>query len=377
MKVLHCADSHLGFSAFRRVSDSGINVRELDVYKAFESVIDRILDLKPDVVIHAGDLFDGVRPNNRALSVALEQLLRLDAAGIPVVLVAGNHETPRLRETGHIFKVFEHLKNVYAIFQGYEQICFDLEGKKLIVHGLPHMRNREEFEEQLARVAPVESAELNILVAHGGVVEIPAFSMHESNEVLLPIDRFESIFEYVALGHYHNYSVVNGRGNVLYSGSLEQLSFAEANSQKGFVLASFDEKTGLSTRFETCEIRGMIDCPPLRCENLDAQEVNMQLFRLIDSYDFAGKMVRISLEEVSSSVYRGLDLQAVRKACRAALHLEIRAEVVREGVRRLSGEQRLESLSSEWKSFVGQKKAKDASGLESLGLEYISRVEEG
>ena len=377
MKVLHCADSHLGFSAFRRVSDSGINVRELDVYRAFEAVVDRILALKPDVVIHAGDLFDGVRPNNRALSVALDQLLRLDAAGIAVVLIAGNHETPRLRETGHIFKVFEHLKNVHTVFEGYEQIFFDIDSKKICVHGLPHMRNREEFEEQLACVAPVESADLNILVAHGGVVELPAFSMHESNEVLLPVDRFERLFEYVALGHYHNYSVVNELGNVVYSGSMEQLSFAEANAQKGFVLASFDEKTGLSTRFEKCEIRGMIDLPPLRCENLDVQEVNKQLFRLIDSHDIVGKMVRISLKDVSSSVYRGLDLQAVRKACGSALHLEIRAEVIREGVRRLSGEQRLESLSSEWKSFVAQKKAKDASGLESLGLEYISRVEEG
>lgn len=377
MKILHCADSHLGFSAYRRVSESGVNVRELDVYEAFSSLVDRILKLSPDVVIHAGDLFDGVRPNNRALSLALKQLLRLDAAGIPLVLVAGNHETPRLRETGHIFKVFEHLKNVYTVFEGYEQISFEFEGKKVVVHGLPHMRNKEEFEAELSHVLPVESADVNVLVAHGGVVEIPEFSMHESNEALLPVERFESLFDYVALGHYHNYSVVNSRGNVLYCGSLEQLSFAEAKSEKGFVVASFDENGDLSTRFFECSVRGMIDCPPIRCENLDADEVMKQIVRLLDSFDSDAKIIRLKLEEISSSVYRGLDLQSVRKKASGALHFEIRAEVVREGVRRLSGEQRLESLSEEWKSFVGEKKEKNLSSLKSLGLEYIGRVEEG
>ncbi len=52
-------------------------------------MVDSLLSKRPDVVLHSGDLFDSVRPSNRALSVVLEQLLRLSEAKHPGVLIAG------------------------------------------------------------------------------------------------------------------------------------------------------------------------------------------------------------------------------------------------------------------------------------------------
>ena len=101
MKCLHISDTHLGFSAYRRVSDEGINQREKDCYDAFQKVIDYAIQTKPDFILHSGDLFDSVRPNNRAISVAITQILRLEAEKIPVIILSGNHEQPKLRETGH------------------------------------------------------------------------------------------------------------------------------------------------------------------------------------------------------------------------------------------------------------------------------------
>ncbi|MCG7841375.1 MAG: metallophosphoesterase, partial [Methanomassiliicoccales archaeon] len=91
MRIAHIADTHVGFSAYRRSDPgSGINQREIDIYQAFVRQIDSVVKVRPDLVLHAGDLFDSVRPSNRALSVVLEQLLRLSDENIPIMLIAGN-----------------------------------------------------------------------------------------------------------------------------------------------------------------------------------------------------------------------------------------------------------------------------------------------
>ncbi len=123
LKIIHVADTHIGFAAYRKVCEDegaykGLNQREVDVYRVFESFVDEVLKARPDAVLHAGDPFDTVRPTNRALSFALEQLLRISDAGIPVVMIAGNHSTPRLRETGSVFRLFEHLKGVHPVYKG-------------------------------------------------------------------------------------------------------------------------------------------------------------------------------------------------------------------------------------------------------------------
>ena len=99
MRIVHLSDTHLGYAAYGRVNDRGLNQREEDVFAAFSRVVDATLEIHPDVVIHAGDLFDSVRPTNRAVSFAVEQILRLAKRGIPFVAISGNHETPKLRET--------------------------------------------------------------------------------------------------------------------------------------------------------------------------------------------------------------------------------------------------------------------------------------
>ena len=82
MKIVHVSDTHIGFSAYRKVDDeTGINQREMDIYRRFAEFADKAIEIHPDLVIHSGDLFDSVRPSNRAISVALDNLARITAAG--------------------------------------------------------------------------------------------------------------------------------------------------------------------------------------------------------------------------------------------------------------------------------------------------------
>src|SRR6478752_4743816 len=111
VKLAHIADPHLGIRQYHRQTPSGINQREADVAHAFRSAVDDVLEARPEAVVVAGDLFHSVRPTNAAIVFAFRQFQRLREAlpAAPIVLVAGNHDTPRSTETGSILRLFEEL----------------------------------------------------------------------------------------------------------------------------------------------------------------------------------------------------------------------------------------------------------------------------
>jgi hypothetical protein len=56
MRVLHFADVHLGYRAYNRVTEQGINQREADVFKTFEFALEAM------VGVTAGPCAYGWRP---------------------------------------------------------------------------------------------------------------------------------------------------------------------------------------------------------------------------------------------------------------------------------------------------------------------------
>src|SRR3954468_24619102 len=104
MRLVHLSDLHLGYRQYQRLTPTGINQREADIAKTFSTAIDRIIALAPEVVVVAGDIFHSVRPTNLAILHAFRQFGRLvqSLPGTAVVMVAGNHDTPRSTETGGI-----------------------------------------------------------------------------------------------------------------------------------------------------------------------------------------------------------------------------------------------------------------------------------
>src|SRR5476649_1665700 len=111
MRLVHLSDLHLGYRQYQRLTPGGINQREADVAATFRVSIDRVIALAPDLVVIAGDIFHTVRPTNQAILHAFMQFSRLVRAlpDADVVLVAGNHDTPRSAEMGGILQLFSQL----------------------------------------------------------------------------------------------------------------------------------------------------------------------------------------------------------------------------------------------------------------------------
>jgi exonuclease SbcD len=373
MNILHLADTHLGYSAYRKATEEGVNQREIDVYDAFHQVVDYAIQMRPDLVVHAGDLFDSVRPTNRAITVAIHELLLLSKEGIPFVVISGNHETPKLKETGNIFSIFEHIENVYPIHGNhYEKLEFKANGETLSLHAIPQCQTPKEFDVNLKKIAVNKKSDYNVLLAHGAVVGIKEFKMNEFNELFIPVSRLKDEFDYIALGHYHTHAQL--QKNASYAGSTEHLSFTEAPDQKGCVAVTLGGK--LKHRFIPLRVRPMIDLLPLDCSGLTAEQVSQKIKELACSLDPTGKIIRLRLENLASAVQHGIDFHRLNDLCRTAVHFEVKTSAIKTNDSLVRDSVQLRSLADEFKKFLGLQQLPEKDMLYDLGLAYINKIVE-
>lgn len=374
MKILHIADTHLGYSAYRKVNPDGINQREIDVYDAFKQFVDYAIKSKPDLIIHAGDLFDSVRPNNRAITFALTQILRLSKEKIPLIVIAGNHEHPKLKETGHIFSIFEHIEHVYPIFKSkLETLHFSLNEKKITIQILPQCELKQQFNDELKNVKPDPKADYNIFVSHGAVAGIKAFSMNEFNELMIPVKFLSEDFDYIALGHYHTYTKL--AKNAFYSGSTEYFTFTDSKHKKGFIEIEFKDGK-FKQSFIELKIRHMVDPEPIYCKDLKLEEVMKKIKESIKQIDPKEKILRITLDEIPSHIYRGIDFREIKKLSTDAIHYELKANVIKEGISKTTETSKIASLTTEFKQFIENQDIKEKEKFLKLGMDYIEKIEE-
>ena len=373
MKILHLSDTHLGYSAYRKATPDGINQREIDAYNAFNQFIDYAVKTKPDLIIHSGDLFDSVRPNNRAITFSIDQILRLSKKKIPIIIIAGNHEHPKLKETGHIFSIFDHIENVYPVYKAkYEILDFQNNRKNISIHVVPQCELKRQFEDEIKKLKPKKSSDYNIFVSHGAISGIKEFSMNEFNELIIPVNVLSKNFDYIALGHYHKFTKL--ADNAYYSGSTEKFSFSDASDKKGFIEIKLADDN-LDVKFIELNIREMKDLKPIRCTNLKLDEVMTKIRKTMQEINPNEKTFRITLDDVPSHIYRGIDFGEIRKLSSKAVHFEIKANVKKEGESEKSSTSKIDALTNEFKRFVENQDLKEKDTILELGICYIEKIE--
>lgn len=316
MKIFHVSDTHLGYSAFAKLDPvRGINQREADFYDSFGRFVELSLRERPDLILHTGDLFDSVRPSNRAISFALAEIRKIADAGIGFVAISGNHETPRLKETGSVFRILEQLSGCdFAYEHGLRRI----ERDGLEILAIPHT-TEEHFQMSLREVKGLKKERLRVVLMHAGVLGIGIFRMNEINELMLGATDISPDSDYVALGHYHNYVQVTK--NCCYAGSTERLSISEAGVEKGFV--SIDLESG-KRRFIPLPTRTMIDVPSLDLADESASGATSAIMGALESKEFEDAIARIVITGLSREVRRDIDMNRIRKITQKALNFELK-----------------------------------------------------
>ncbi|MGC9517947.1 MAG: metallophosphoesterase family protein [Methanomicrobiales archaeon] len=208
MRFVHLSDTHLGYRQY------GLFERENDFYQVFMDLINKIIDERPDFVIHSGDLFESSRPPTNALLTVQNGLSQLQDKNIPVYAIAGNHDTimrknalpPLVLYKNFGLKVISN-KNPYYI------------ENEVFIGGAPF--NSKYFAENVKNTIQELSVKARdypylILVLHQGIDKYLPY------EYELKIGDIPDNFNYYALGHIHNRIIDDyGDGKLVYPGSPE------------------------------------------------------------------------------------------------------------------------------------------------------------
>jgi|WetSurMetagenome_2_1015567.scaffolds.fasta_scaffold89321_2 DNA repair protein SbcD/Mre11 len=318
MHLIHIADTHLGLAAFNRLdSESGMNLREKQIYDNFLSAINEIIRQKPDVLVHAGDLFDQVKPKTRAYTTVLEALDRLHAAGIPFIVIAGNHSMVKTRYTTSPYEVLTyHPSRITAAYRfRYEKV----EIGDTVFHLIPNMLRVEDYRAAFDQIE-LSGRGNNVLVTHGLATAIKdkrlaTVAEHELNTTILS-DRFD----YIALGHYHRQCQITD--NAWYSGSTEYLTFGEIADTKGGLLVDPGRH---EVRHLDLPNTPMIDLGTIRCQGMHPGDITEEIIARVTKRQVPGfAMAQITLDGLSREHGKGIDAKDLAAVRQHLLELKIR-----------------------------------------------------
>ena len=247
MKILHSADWHLG----RQLHSVSMLDDQAHVLKQF---IELAIKEEVDVIVIAGDIYDRSVPPADAVALLDSVLARLviDAA-IPVVLIAGNHDSAeRMGFGGRIFQKQQLILRGTlgdlspAVFtDAHGEVAFHPLPyvEPVFARALPGGQDVTDHQSAMSHAVSLCRAQLrpgqrNVLIGHafvaGGVESESERPLSVGGSGMVAVDTFEG-FDFVALGHLHRPQSV-GSPRVQYAGSLLKYSFNEVDHIKSVSL---------------------------------------------------------------------------------------------------------------------------------------------
>ena len=253
MKIVHCSDLHLG----KRFSGNKdyVKKRYMDFFNAFATFIDKVEEIKPDVCLIAGDIFDKKEINPDILSKTEYLFKRLrDNIKKDIIAIEGNHDNSRILEESwleylqeqNILKVFYYNKD----FE--EKNYLKIDDINFYPVGYPGFMIDEALTKLSEKLNPQEK---NIVVVHTGISGSTNTLPGLVSTSILDLFRDKAI--YIAGGHIHSFTTYPKEKPYFFvSGSLEFSNIQnEKSDKKGFIL--FDTDT-LNYEFVELEHRKRI-----------------------------------------------------------------------------------------------------------------------
>lgn len=233
-----------------------------------------VRDLRPDAVLIAGDVYDRAVPPPEAVALLDDVLARIVVdAGVPVVMIAGNHDSAQRLGFGARLLAARGLH--VAGRTGPETSCVTLHDAhgEVRIYALPYAEPAA-VRDALGTDLPTHEAALNaqldairathpagvrsVAVAHafvvGGAVSESERPLSVGGSGAVAADVFHG-FDFVALGHLHRPQSIGDR--IHYSGSLLKYSLSETEHIKTVSLIDVDAEGGV--RIEAIPLRPLRD----------------------------------------------------------------------------------------------------------------------
>jgi exonuclease SbcD len=339
IRLLHFADLHVGMENYGRLDPAtGVNGRVLDFLHRFDELIDYGLEREVDLVVFAGDAYKRRAPNPTYQRAFARRVKRLADAGVPVVLLVGNHDLPAMVQQASSVDIFSTL-DVSNVVVGRDERVHRIETRhgpvqvatvpypvrqRLLAHEDYRGLSIEQLDEALQgivteniqalakQLAPEVPA---VLTAHlsvsGATYGSERSVMIGRDAVVLKSAVTDPAWDYVALGHVHKHQSLNDGGYppVIYAGSLERIDFGEEGQPKGFCWV---ELARGDTTWEFVEV----DARPFVTVRADVRESAnplMALQQAVADHDLQDAVVRliVQLRADQEPLLRDRDVRAL------------------------------------------------------------------
>ena len=321
IRLLHFADLHIGVENYGRLDPrTGVNQRVLDFLLRLDEVIDHAIEHEADLVIFAGDAYKTRDPSPTYQRAFARRIKRLTDAGIPIVLLVGNHDLPTMPQRASSVDIF-HTLDVPNVTVGREEDVFTISTRhgpvqvgvvpypvrqRLLAHDEYRGLSIEQLDRELQRIVTDNirglTAKLDpeipaVLTAHLTVSDA-VFGSERSvmigrDAVILRSALADPAWDYVALGHIHKHQSLNDDGYppVVYSGSLERIDFGEEKEPKGFCWV---ELARGETTWEFVEVNAR-RFVTVEADLREAEDPIAALEQAVAAYDLKDAVVRVIL----------------------------------------------------------------------------------
>ncbi len=369
MRIAAIGDAHLGRTATTATTPEGVNQREVDFERSFLAAVEQGLAAQPELMIWLGDVFDHPRPNYRSFRVAMQALRMIRDAGVGLVAISGNHDTPRLPGVGNPYAVLSDAYPEFSFAYRMEYEAIDLGG--LRVHCVPQTKTAEDTVDALHAADTGRSLDrVNLLITHPLVHSVER-RYADMNEIEIDDDELRS--DLVLLGHYHTFQQLRGRTNVWYAGSTDTFSFSDdPGIAKGFVL--MDTDAGTCEHVALAGQRDLRVVPMIDAWGRSPGEIEAEICERLAAQP-PGAVVRVDIDGIDADVYRMLDLAAISDAGSHLLHRKL-APNFRSATNPVEELPELATIGARWQRYVGEQQLEqfDVERLVSQGHHYLEQA---
>lgn len=219
MKIIHCADLHLGSKIESKLMSISLD-RKTEVRNSFSKLVDYALKNEISVILLSGDVFDSDKPLKKDKEFFYNVIK--ENPNIDFIYLRGNHDSYELyNENISNLKTFENTWKCYK----YGDVC------------ISGIEISNENYASLYSTLNLNVNNVNIVMLHGQISESIGI-----DKIKLAKLRNKNI-DYLALGHVHSYQKdkLDDRGIYAYSGCLEGRGFDETGP-KGFIVLNIENK---------------------------------------------------------------------------------------------------------------------------------------
>lgn len=244
--VVHAADIHLDspLRGLSRIGDDHAQELRGSTRRALKNLVALTIQRKADLLVIAGDLYDGGWHDFSTGQFFIEQMVVLKEAGIPVVIASGNHDA-----ASQITRSLTLPPGIHLLATDKPQsIRFDDLGA--VVHGQGYAIR--DVQDNLAAAYPDRIPDLvNVGVLHTAATGSPD---HDTYAPCSEADLKALGYDYLALGHIHQRgAVVDGEFPAYFSGNLQGRNPRETGA-KGALLVELKTGAPAQVTFEAVDV---------------------------------------------------------------------------------------------------------------------------